>query len=204
MPTATLNKNITVLGAAFRQTRSIDDDGAVVKNPSAATMGAAKSGTLTTRTDDNTGTLTMSSGHGITTGAVLDVYWTESGVSKSRAGMTVGTVATNSVPIDGGTGDNLPAAQTAVTAMVPRLETFVVTAANLQGLFVGVPGVPVCAVFRKSGPTAELTVRTTSTQDYIWDAGDGSTAPFDEDLVDVYLSHGSTTARQVNCIATVT
>lgn len=80
------------------------------------TLDAAKTGTLTTRTDDNTGTLTMSGGHGITDAQVIDVYWS-GGV---RYGMTVGTVATNSVPIDGGSGDNLPAQDTAITAVVQK------------------------------------------------------------------------------------
>lgn len=79
---------------------------------------AADAGTLSTRTDDDTGTLTMSSGsHGITTGAVIDLYWS-GGV---RYGITVGTVSGTSVPIgadDSGAGDVLPAQDTAITADV--------------------------------------------------------------------------------------
>ncbi len=78
------------------------------------TLSAAKTGTLTTRTDDNTGTLTMDSGHGITTGQIVDIYWS-GGVQRK---VTVGTVATNSVPIDLGVGDVLPIATTAVTVCV--------------------------------------------------------------------------------------
>jgi hypothetical protein len=85
----------------------------------APTVPAAKTGTLTVRTDNDTGSLTMTGGHGITTGQKLDVFWTVAGVSGSRRNMTVGTVATNVVPIDGGSGDNLPAAASAITAMVP-------------------------------------------------------------------------------------
>ena len=80
------------------------------------TLAAAKTGTLTTRTDNTTGTLTMSAGHGITTGQTIDLYWT-GGV---RYGVTVGTVSTNSVPISSGSGDNLPAADAAITAVVQR------------------------------------------------------------------------------------
>lgn len=69
-------------------------------------------GTLTTRTDNDTGTLTLSSGHGVMTGNTVDVFWNDH--ANSRLGMTVGTVSGTSVPIDGGTGDNLPAAATAV------------------------------------------------------------------------------------------
>jgi hypothetical protein len=76
----------------------------------------AQAGTLTTRSDDDTGTITMGSGsHTITTGAVVDVYWS-GGV---QYGVTVGTVSTTSVPIDSGDGDVLPATSTAVT-VVPQ------------------------------------------------------------------------------------
>lgn len=78
------------------------------------TLPAAKAGTLSTRTDDNTGTLTLGSGHGITDGQIVDVYW-DGGM---RYGMTVGTVSGTSVPIDLGSGDNLPIATTAITAVV--------------------------------------------------------------------------------------
>jgi hypothetical protein len=71
------------------------------------------SGTLTTRTDDDTGVLTLSAMHGVMDGNTVDVFWGEDG-EFSRLGMTVGTVATNDVPIDGGTGDNLPTVSTAV------------------------------------------------------------------------------------------
>jgi hypothetical protein len=71
------------------------------------------SGTLMTRTDDDTGVLTLSAMHGVMDGNTVDVYWGEDG-EFSRLGMTVGTVATNDVPVDGGTGDNLPTVSTAV------------------------------------------------------------------------------------------
>ena len=76
------------------------------------TLPAAKTGTLTTRTDDTDGELTMAASHGITTGATIDLDWD----GGSRYGVTVGTVATNDVPISGGSGDNLPIATTAITA----------------------------------------------------------------------------------------
>lgn len=83
----------------------------------------AAAGTLTTRTDANTGTLTMDSAdHGITTGDVIDIYWTDDdGVSGSRRGVNVGSVAGTSVPFDVGLGDNLPDADTVVQAAVVQV-----------------------------------------------------------------------------------
>ena len=72
---------------------------------------AANQGDLTTRTDANTGTVTMDSGsHTIETGDTVNVYW----AGGERKGMTVGTVSGTTVPIDGGSGDDLPVADTEV------------------------------------------------------------------------------------------
>lgn len=81
------------------------------------TLPAAKVGQLTTRTDDETGTLTMAADHGITTASVIDIYW----ATGARYGVLVGTVSGTSVPIgadDAGTGDVLPTNLTAVTAVI--------------------------------------------------------------------------------------
>jgi hypothetical protein len=48
--------------------------------------------------------------------------------------MTVGTVATNQVPIDGGAGDILPADETAITAGVPTEEALAVTGDDVLGI----------------------------------------------------------------------
>ena len=65
---------------------------------------AAKAGTLTTRTSANEGTITLSAGHGIMTGQIVDLYW--DGGRKRNA--VVGTVAGNDVPVTGDDGDALP------------------------------------------------------------------------------------------------
>lgn len=197
---AAVATEVSVVGLSFRRSLTVSTDGAVIKNPSLA---AAKTGALTTRTDNNTGVLTMDSGHGIGTGNRLDVYWTNTdGTQGRRYGMTVGTVATDEVPIDGGAGDNLPADETAVTAMVPQLETFVVTAADVTGLFVGCGGAGT-AVFRESDTTLVVAVSTDGPTDaYVWESTNGATTPLGADVADVYLSHGdSSQAWPVNVVA---
>lgn len=193
--TGTVNNQVTVAGLVFNAQRSVESDGAVILSP---TLPAAVSGTLTTRTDNTTGTLTLASGHGVTTGARLDVYF---GSGLRRYGVTVGTVSGNSVPISGGTGDNLPVLNAAVTAMVPVLENFPVAGADLKGLFFGCDS-PAVAVIRKSGPATVVALTATgSTGSYQWDAGSGVTNPFGSDVsVDVYLSHGGTAARQLRLV----
>jgi hypothetical protein len=109
-----LNITIGVSGAGgnISQQFSRTADGGILRN---VAIPAAKAGQLTTRTDNDTGTLTMGAGHGITTGQIVDIYWNVGGVPGRRYGVTVGTVSGNSVPIDLGSGDNLPANNSAVT-----------------------------------------------------------------------------------------
>jgi hypothetical protein len=198
MSQASLATEVLVNGLTFRRTVAVATDGTLVKD---ASLDAAKTGALTTRTDANTGVLTMDSGHGITTGARLDVYW----ATGRRYGMTVGTVATNSVPIDGGAGDDLPADESAITAMVPRLETFTVPAADLNALFVGCGAAQATAVFREADTTLVLAVTLDGGADaYVWDEGSGVTTPFAENVADVYVSHGdSSQAWPVNVVAMI-
>lgn len=110
----TASKSMSISGGGISIAKS------VVRQPDSVTgygpiaIAAGKNGTLSTRTDNNTGTLTMAGGHGITTGAKIDIYWA-GGVQYN---VTVGTVSVNSVPFDLGVGDNLPSASTAIIACV--------------------------------------------------------------------------------------
>lgn len=74
------------------------------------TFDAPDAGTLTTRTDNDTGVVTMTSGaHGLVTGDKVNVFW----AAGSRHAMGC-TVAGSAVTIDVGTGTNLPVESTAV------------------------------------------------------------------------------------------
>jgi len=77
-----------------------------------ASMFGTKS-TLTVRTNATSGTITAPSGHGITTGSTIDVYWMQVistyNTARIRRNVTVGTVSGTSIPFSGGTGNDLPA-----------------------------------------------------------------------------------------------
>lgn len=158
-------------------------------------LAAAKVGTLTTRTDDNTGELTMNSGHGFVTGDRLDVYWTDSttGQPGCRRGMTAGTVATNVVPIDGGDGDVLPAAASAVRVMKPEEVSLPLTGDDVQGIFgYGQSVYGSSVVYATSGDVLiyGFTIKTPGGGD-VWYNGSGVTNPMDAQTVaKVFLSHG--------------
>jgi hypothetical protein len=173
----------------FNSTRTVTSDGELLKNP---ILAPAKVGALTTRTNNTTGELTMDAGHGITTGQRLDLYWLNTdGTRGYRYGITVGTVATNAVPISSGAGDNLPADETAITAMVPRLETFAYDKDDVVALIAGCQ-YPAIAVFRDTTPTVLLAAFIDGPNDsYIWDSASGVDSPLTADVVDVYVSHGS-------------
>jgi hypothetical protein len=117
--TTTANKTVSIGGVTFTQTKSRS----VHQNITSKRMiDAAKSGTLSTRTDNDTGIATLSAGHGITTGSKVDVYWT----GGKRYGVTVGTVSGNSVPLDLGSGNNYPSQSTAITVCLRIVEPFLV------------------------------------------------------------------------------
>lgn len=152
-------------------------------------VAAAKAGALTTRTDDNTGELTMAASHGITTGQRLDLYW-EGG---SRRGITVGTVAGNAVPIDLGSGDNLPTESTEITAMVPVEESLVITGDDLK-LLVASSTKRGQIVLEDSGGE-ELHIPLEAGSVYDWHTLKGSTNPIAGDsITKAFLSHEDSAA----------
>ena len=125
MQTARKNTSFTFPGFTFNdQSSPVEFDNVSAYEIALPALVAAQVGTLSTRTDNNTGIATLSTGHGITTGMVVDVYWA-GGV---RYGMDA-TVATNAVTVDGGAGDNLPSQGVAVT-VVEQVE---INPLNLDG-----------------------------------------------------------------------
>lgn len=115
MASGSYSVNMNVGGLSISQTITRTADGVGTRE---IALPASPAGVLTTRTDAETGSLTMSSsGHGIASSDVIDLYWS----GGSRYGITVGTVSDTVVPIgadDSGTGDDLPTAATAIVAAV--------------------------------------------------------------------------------------
>lgn len=191
----TINVSASAFGQQYTDDQSTTSDMGI---PHAPSVPAAKAGSLTTRTDNDTGTLTMDAGHGITTGVKLDVYWQNADLTYgSRSNMTVGTVATNSVPIDGGTGDNLPLAAVAVTAAVPHVENAVVDGDNLSAILCRSNDSQAIFTFcQTDGTTVLLTVRLAAGASYIWNDQSGITNPLAAtDVGTIRSSHANTAAE---------
>ncbi|AMV20414.1 hypothetical protein [Planctomyces sp. SH-PL14] len=171
---------------------SASADGIVTKE---VTLSAAKSGQLTTRTSTSVGTLTMAGGHGITTGARLDIYFP----GGSRRGVLVGTVATNSVPFTLGAGDDLPANLTNITAMVPQEEVLVADGDDVVGIemFAGQLGTIVLAETDDSEILAKVLggPRSTDNRAFAWLEDRDPTNPVAGDAIaKAFFSHGALTS----------
>lgn len=196
-----VKNQITIDGVSFVTEEDVYADGTQSKGKSGDTaLAAAKVGQLTTRTDNDTGVITMTTGHGFVTGDRLDVYW----AGGSRRGMTA-TVATDAVTVDGGAGDNLPNNLTAVTASVPAEEEFLVTGDNAQfiaaksnrlGMVVFTDAAD-AEVFAVAAPLAD-----TTGGGYQWYTGNGVTNPLaGADVAKVYFSNGdSSNANTISAV----
>jgi hypothetical protein len=196
--TTTINKQVTAVNGNFS---TVVSQNSSTGTPFDVDLAAAKIGVLTTRTNNTDGSLTMNAGHGITTGARLDIYWTVGGVSGIARAATVGTVATNVVPFTGATGDVLPAAASAITAMVPTRLDVQLNGTNavgilLQcdngGMFVFATTVPAEIFSKGFYPLVPTNVQT-----YSWLSVEGATNPLTGQTVRYcYISHGDSTATR--------
>lgn len=200
MPTLTLNMTINGLGETISRTirRTADGGG----NCEIA-VPAGKAGTLSTRTDNETGTLTLGVSHGITTGQVIDLYWS----GGSRYSITVGTVSGTSVPIgadNSGTGDNLPAQGTAIVCS-PRvtfdcnMDASELSAAAILSKYAATETAMSYVSFRQSGGSETNGVELYPNTPRIYDLSYGGTGyfgtnPFGSDQIAYGVaSNGSST-----------
>lgn len=196
--TAQVVKNHSIGGVSFGQQTSIAP---VTEIPSGhnATIPAAKAGNLSTRTDNDTGVITLTSNPSvaIATGDIVDVYWS----GGTRRSMTVGTVSGGglTVPIDGGVGDNLPVATTLVTVMTQQEREIRFDGDDLQVLLG--TGEAKCTIILTGDDDVEdfSILLPNANQVYEWFAGSGVTNPVAGDAITkCYVTHGdSTAARKV-------
>ncbi len=195
--TMVINETVTMTGiTAQARVVTLTADDVVASEVS---VPAALPGTLTTRTDANTGVLTMTAGHGLTTGKI-DVFW----ATGSRHGMD-GTVTVNSIAIDGGAGDDLPDAATAITACAPTVQNVAFAGDDAVGALaysdLGTPpntgDFDGWVVFTLTDGTVVASFRVTAlVPSNSWDGVGVSTNPFaGQAVTKVRFSHGNTSAR---------
>ncbi|MCK4341005.1 MAG: hypothetical protein KAY37_04700 [Phycisphaerae bacterium] len=110
MPTSRLTLSGDIGGISVNSTVTRTADGQIGHD---VTLNPAKTGTLSTRTSDTEGTLTLESGHGIQDGDTIDVYWD----GGRRYDVTVGVVAYGSPAVPHPEATPWPGR---LTAMGPR------------------------------------------------------------------------------------
>ena len=156
-------------------TKAVTDDAAEIASP--ASVLAAQPATLSTRTNDIAGTLTMTNAsHGIVTGQRVDLYWS----GGSCFGVIAGTVSGTSVPfatVQG--GDALPSASTAITVGISQSVPFSVVGDNIKALVCGraTASVRCYFVFVEASNVLALAVRNQSGGAYVWDGTTIATGP---------------------------
>ena len=114
MPTGTLAVVMSIGGASIKNAPITKTaDGTVTRE---VAIPAGKAGSLTTRTNDGAGVITLAAGHGIAALAVVDIYWS----GGARYGVLVDTLSgTGDIELNfddtpTATGDVLPVKDTAV------------------------------------------------------------------------------------------
>ena len=204
MSTVTVSTTANGGGLSASFTQTVNPNVVATLNPVKA---AAKTGSLAVRTNNNTGTLTMDAGHGFNTGDRLDVFWLDptTGAQKCQYKVTAGTVATNSVPISAGVGDNLPAALSAVTVQVAVPLDFPLTTTELVALAVG-GAAPGKVVLEKADGTVVYNVTLGANGvGSAWVSGFGAANPVSDTVAKAYVTNASSSAaNQVNVIAGLT
>lgn len=109
MPTSSLTFSGDIGGIGMNSSFSRTATGQISHD---VALDPAIAGTLTTRTSDTAGVVTLQPGHGIIVSNVIDIYWTDS----CRYNANVTAVNGNDVTFSAGAGDILPAQGTAITA----------------------------------------------------------------------------------------
>ena len=185
------SRTITGFGKSFKTTDTVSVEQVAVLD--GVELPAAKTGTLTTRTNTTDGVITLTAGHGFSSGT-HDIYWS----GGCRYGVTT-SISTNACTISSGTGDDLPSTSTAMTIALPVSEAFVVPASSAQFIIVKAPKGKQVVRFRTSTPTISLAcVEKGTTEDsYEWNSTTGGTRPISTDAIaTVLISNGRSDTTQ--------
>lgn len=179
--------SVSINGKPYKERKTISGDNYVGFDHGASNpLAAAKPGTLTTRTDNTDGVITLTAGHGLSTGT-FDIFW-EGG---SRRGVSA-TIATNACTITGGTTGStaLPVATTAVTVAPIETENLAVAGDDVKAIAIYGSNDTNYA-FYNSTPTLIAEGRIEAGNSYIWHEETGADNPLaGETVATIKLSQG--------------
>lgn len=179
-------------GVVFNQATAPSADSMIVQK---VTVPAAKAGDLTTRTDADTGVVTVDdSGHSFIDTDRVDLYWD----GGCRRGMAVSGVPSGAaVTIDGGNGDDLPVQDTAVTMIEPLLLDISVLGTNVNAIMLATAKLGQF-VFVNVSDAEQYWRKIGAAFAWSWEENNGQVNPITGDQIEgVYLSHGEITAVEM-------
>jgi len=193
MATGTFSGLITIGSVQMQANVSRTKTGAEGHEPA---MAAGVAGTLTTRTGDDEGTLTLAEEHGFITGDILAVFWKDAGVPKVMYGFAA-TVSGTSVAIAPSgtnysgaspTGSVLPAEDTEV--VVSKKVTVNVSLESDDVQMIGV-GCDQPAIGILGGAAAIYVAHVAvAYSPLFWDKASGAACPIDSDPTTLVCYNG--------------
>lgn len=187
--TGKCNQTLSLPGVSISTTIDRSASGGVP--PQDVAVPAAKAGSLTTRTNNTDGELTMTdTDHGIETGDKITIFWA-GGIAYQA---TVGTVVAKVVPFTGAKGDNLPAKDTAITAGVIAVLDVDFDGDKLK-MFAAMSNRRGHVVFEDSGDAVLSAAELVANEPYLYIDGVTATNPLTGNPVDeVHVANGDATA----------
>jgi hypothetical protein len=169
MSTATVRWNCVIGGRTLSGLQSRTDESIELQE---IDIPAGKAGTLTTRTDDNTGVITVASGHGITDADTVVVSW-DGGIQR---GVDVTATTATTISIDLGVGTNLPIATSAVV-VAKTVSSILSVASNALKLLVIQNTNRVSCVVNDASNGALITLDIATGEGYQWVTSNGFAIP---------------------------
>lgn len=170
------------------------------------TLPESYTGTLTTRTDNDTGVVTVTpvgTSHDFENGEYVDIYW----AGGRRLGMLVSGVSDHgdlTVAVDGGTGEALPTLSTAVSIALCQSEAFVLDGDTCSFIALGHTGRGRCSAnFVNSSNVSQYAVTVDTGGAFVWSDGLQLPSPVDglTAIAKVFLSQEETASTAEASVA---
>lgn len=190
MPTGTLALTGSVAGVTINASVSRTETGQISHE---VTLTAGLAGTLSTRTDNDTGILTVTAGHGIVGTDVIDIYWT----GGRRYGAVVDSVTATTITfgtVTVGSGDNLPVVDTAIVVAKQQTVDTDFDGDNLK-MIVGYADQRAHLHFQENDGTSIASVDLAANEPWWWFSDNGFSNALTGDPVGaIKVTNGTTTA----------
>lgn len=204
IPTISIVQTVTAPGRPARQ-ETIEVE-APNLTQSVKVVPAAIPGVLTTRTDDNTGVVTVDAGHGVLDTDTVSVFWP----GGARYNVDVTAVAATTISIDLGSGDNLPDEDDEVTVCIQVTEPMeIADGSTIVGIVAYGPAQSIFQI-QEADNTPIMTIIKDEAGVYYWfdDSGENNPTMVDNpfggvgvDVGKVIFSHGSVNEQELEISA---